>query len=195
MTLPGSHADAKSSGFTDCQATYYNYECKLQGGKTLFGIKPVSAKVYLDGGNNLVEDNSPTSRGDVRSLSLDQLSYRDIRIELPKDTFDDKCVKKRGGPSYEPPMECLNRPGVRAFMAKLKAAGWVESDWKSYRHFFRMGVPVEVSIQPYQGEVTIRPESLETVTERIQAVASKEGAERERQARANAVIEAMKPSK
>jgi hypothetical protein len=195
MTLPGSHADAKSSNFTDCRATYYNYECKLQGEATLLGIKPVSATVYLDGSNNLVEGIGPASNGDVRSLPLDQLSYRDIRIELPQDTFDDKCVKKSDGPTHEPPMECLSKPGVRAFMVKLKAAGWIESDWKSYRNFFRAGVPIEISVHPYRREVTIRPERVETVAERIQLAASKDAEERKKQAQANAVIEAMKSSK
>lgn len=195
MTLPGTYADAKSSGFTDCHISYSNYECKLSVLKPISDIKPLSAMVYLDGRNNLAENYYLSDAPDIRTLSLEQLSYRNIHLLLPQDTFDERCVKRKGGTGSEPPLECIKQKGIRSFISQLKATGWIESFWKAHTKLIHQGVPLEISIQPWKGEVTISPENIESINGRINSIASAQAAELKRQANANAVIEAMKSTK
>jgi hypothetical protein len=195
MTLPGTYADAKSSGFTNCRIDYSNYECKLSDLKPISGIKPLSAMVHLDGHNNLAENYYLSNSPDIRTLSVEQLSYRSIHLLLPQDTFDDKCVNRKGTIGSEPPLECIKQKGIRFFISQLKVAGWVDSSRKAHTLLIHQGVPLEISIQPWKGEVTISPENIERINERINSIASAQASERNRQANANAVIEAMKPAK
>lgn len=94
-----------------------------------------------------------------------------------------------------PSLDCVKQKGVNSFISQLKSAGWIESFWKAHVKLIHQGVPLEISIQPWKGEVTISPENIDSINERINSIARKQTAELKKQENANTVIEAMKSTK
>lgn len=95
IAIPGRLDDAKSAGFTDCDATgYHNYPCRRVAAAPIFGVTPLSAMLYLNGAGNFEQRLlRRESQGDVRGLAPEQLSYRSVQLTFRHDTEDDRCTR------------------------------------------------------------------------------------------------------
>lgn len=195
LIVPGRLSDAKNSGFTDCKVDYYAYTCQRAGNKEVFGVEPRAISVSLNGAENLQENSSSLSTGDVRAIPPEKLSYRRVDIELRPDVYDQACLKKKAQTEENGSIECIKKKGTQAFVASLKEAGWIESQWKSYKNFVHDGIPIEISVQPYKHQVTIRPETLEAIKNQLASTAQAQSEEQKKQAQADAVLREMKGEK
>lgn len=168
LAIPGRLADAKKSGFSDCHADYYAYICERRIKAMVFGVTPARAYVVLNGKTNFVHGIPAGGDGDVRSIPLKDLSYREVNLEF---TAVDESRSSNNIQSLSPTSGTgESNNSVQHFMSYLRKTGWSETEWRSYVTFIRSGVPLEISVKPSDNQATIRPETLDIIQERIQII-------------------------
>lgn len=168
FAIPGRLIDAKKTGFTECTADYYSYTCSRPIKTEAFGITPKKAYVVLNGADNFLHGVPTGGTGDVRMISPNELSYREVILEFLPDEESLKC----GSKSHEAGSidGCIGNNSVQGFMSNLRKTGWIETQWRSYVTFIHPGIPLEISVKPFDGQVVIRPEQSEIIQERIAKV-------------------------
>lgn len=191
LLIPGGIEQAKSTGFTDCKADYYVYTCSRAVNAEIFGVVPTSAKVSLNGGNNY-DATYYSGTGDVRKLKPEQLSYRGVDVVFPEETYDPKCLKKKGLDASGVHEDCVKTKGVQSVFRALRKNGWVERHWKSYTFFVHHGMPVEISKRSGDNVVSFHPETLEIVDSHLSSEQSRRIQEQSQQERSKAVLDMMK---
>jgi hypothetical protein len=168
FAVPGRLIDAKKTGFTECTADYYSYTCSRPIKAEAFGITPKKAYVVLNGADNFLHGVPTGFNGDVRDISPNDLSYREVILEFLPEDKNIKCDSKSHG--VGPVDGCTGSNSVQGFMSNLRKAGWIETQWRSYVNFVRPGIPLEISVKPFDGQAVIRPEQSEIIQERIAKV-------------------------
>lgn len=189
MLIPGTLNDAKKTGFTSCESSYSGYKCLQDNPKEIFGIKPSKVYVVLNGDNNFKKEKFSAELGDVRKLSPEKLSYRQIYLDIPEDTYDIKCLEKNGLSEFSYPrtMECIETKGVHFLQKFLNENGWFESDWKSNYSYVKADMPITISVDRNKN-VSIYPTSLDENLEQIKRI-------KEQKMNENLVIETMNGNK
>lgn len=192
MLIPGDLKDAKKTGFTECESSYYGYECSQKNPKEIFGVTPLKVYVVLNGNKNFKKDFSSESI-DVRTIPQEKLSYRQIYLDIPKDTYNEKCLEKNGLSefSYPPTIKCIETKGIHFLQHFLNENGWFESNWKSNYSYVKANMPITIYIDR-NDNVSISPSSIEENVELIQRIKEKQSSEENKQKNAESVIDIMK---
>ena len=192
MLIPGSLNDAKKTGFTECESSSYGYECSQKNPKEIFGVTPLKVYVVLNGNNNF-KKNSSFESIDVRTIPQEKLSYREIHLDIPKDTYNEKCLEKNGLSefSYPPTIKCIETKGINFLQHFLNENGWFESSSKSNYSYVKANMPIKIYVDR-NDNVSISPSSIEENLDVIQRLKEKQSSEENKQKNAESVINIMK---
>lgn len=164
LIVPGRLGDAKAMGLTDCTADFYAYFCSKIGGE-VYGFKVKKFSVALNGHNNFAEDFSNGSVHDVRNLAPDELSYREIRLEIkPEDA-------------------------VR-FEEKLVSAGWRKTSSRRNSSYYKADIPAYWSIG--RDGVELRAVAVKYANAELTSLEEREAEQARLEKNANAVLNEMK---
>jgi len=151
VPIPGTAAQAKASGFTDCRAEHDVLYCQSTKPTFLFGVPAQKAQVGLDADDNF--KSGYASLGQPPSLSgkrLVDLTYRSARFTFASATYDERCVAayRRDKEGYvTEPDECAKPGNIASLRVALKNAGWVGMGWRKHGElFYKQGVPLEVTV-------------------------------------------------
>lgn len=196
LRLPGRISDAKATGFTDCKVDYYQYECSRAEKRAVFGVVPVSTKLYLDGRNHFSSDyylDLGAHDKDVRELAPENLSYGEIILEFEPNIYDEKCVETKRRVDYQYPAECIKNQGIGFFIEKLKQEGWIEVGGRDTA-LVHEGIPIKIGLS-YRNEPNsahLYPEQLSEVSAEIAHVLSGQAKEEHLKKSGESVISSIK---
>ena len=133
MIVPGRMSEAELSGFAQCSSDYYRVNCKRSDILLLYGVRPKSMEVNLDGRDNFSQDHAaPRYEGkDVRAIPVNELSYRSVEITFPAAAYDRECLERHRSTtgkaaSQDRPLSCIeNTDTIEHFAAALLRQGWI----------------------------------------------------------------------
>jgi hypothetical protein len=196
FTLPGRIGDAKTAGFTDCEAGYSGYSCKRAEPAKLLGVAAQSASLSLDGRDYYsIQYLVPEGHsGDVRQIPADELAYGEVALRFASAEFDSDCVnthtEKHGG--VDRPVSCVTNTNTAAHLSKALAdAGWILSHSKGgYYNYVHAGEVVEIAV--HNDVATIRRVSDEIRQSVLARDAERRTAKAAAEANATQVLEQMK---
>lgn len=133
MIVPGRMSEAELSGFAQCSSDYYRVNCKRSDILPLYGVRPKSIEVNLDGRDNFSHDAVAPRYvdKDVREIPVDELSYRSIEIAFPAAAYNRQCLDRHRSSTgkaatQDRPLACIeNTDTIEHFAAALLRNGWI----------------------------------------------------------------------
>jgi predicted RNA binding protein YcfA (HicA-like mRNA interferase family) len=196
FTLPCRIGDAKTAGFTDCEAGYSGYSCKRAEPAKLFGVTAQSASLRLDGRDYYsIQYLVPEGHsGDVRQIPADELTYGEVVLGFAIPEFDTDCAdahtEENGG--VDRPVSCVTNTNTAAHLSKALAdGGWILSHSKGgYYNYVHAGEVVEIAV--HSNVATIRRVSDEIRQSVLAQDAERRTAKAAAEADAAQVLEQMK---
>lgn len=165
LSLLGTPATAKAMGFTDCKDKYDYYLCSRTIPTKVFGAKPKTIDVRIDGKNNSAVETSSFAGPKVSDLTPDKLSYRGVNL-----SFD---LEER-----------------TTFEQNLLKAGWLRTGSLNTRNFYKPGVNASVKI--YKFNAVMGPEAPAVVAKSVEGLEKKAEAKAASDSSSNSFIDSMK---
>lgn len=196
FTIPGSMDHAKQSGFTNCKPDYGGFLCEKNTKTALEGVPISYATLSLNDNDNFSVDgyfNKSENSGAGKNLS-----YRSIRLVLPKTTYSDRCLdkirKKQNTYNIWPyPIECRENDGVDFLRHTLTSKGWVERSGRGgHIYLYRKNTPIQIVFKLDSTDVTLEPIEISAADTSIADVMAKRAEQAAKERNDREVIEAMK---
>ena len=158
IPIPGKLADAKAGGFTNCDE---NFVCKAALPLQIAGLTALDAEVHLqyrDWSDAFGQDLPPEQHVPAN------LAYGSITYDFGPYKFVSGCPN----PAIEP---CLDpKEGMGILVTALSKAGWLVESSRGGWRAFKPGVPASINGSSRTNQVTVYPESPESVAGYIEAI-------------------------
>lgn len=158
LKIPGTTADAKALGFTECQEQLSQYTCVRTTPTTLAGVTAKKAYVELGTTDAFKETYWASTSDKVVDFDPAKLSYRSVQFEFDRVKVDQKCIAKKQRPGdLIHPEECEIAGGLDTLESALVKAGWIKKPVRRSDEFYYEGKLARVVINPLQQSVKIEP--------------------------------------
>ncbi|MDO8411008.1 MAG: hypothetical protein Q7S93_13220 [Phenylobacterium sp.] len=189
VTFPGGPADAKASGLIHCDGSMSGFTCEKTSQAALLGVPALKAAAWL----------KPPERFQVTAQNLDppkptpdDLRYDDVSFYFEETRHKYPCEADTPGD----PTACVENPerGIPAVERKLIDDGWKFSEWRSYRTYVKLGIPMEITVGGIGGDrdsISLRRMELAEVAEKHQGILTKEAEQQQKVGQEKAFIEQM----